>query len=251
MIKKEDIKVGLEFLLPCERIECTKEGLFLYYVNTRNGCYAALSEPTDVFRVKSVKNDRVYCDVCDVTSVRVDLDILQEKGIYPEYAEKLMDEWKDSVIATRGLELPIGVISTLVPQNDWIANYAFVGGSRSGNKRNFMSCYLGKFNIPQYENNDELSNEDCKAFKAITDKMRDTYKRKNHDYGNAFSEMYDELGINYGYGKIREKVNRIKTLKDNEAQVANEPLEDALLDCANYCILTLMEYKKHKEHGKD
>lgn len=92
---------------------------------------------------------------------------------------------------------------------------------------------------------------DIDRFKEITDKMSDTYKRKNHDYGNAFSEMYDELGINYGYGKIREKVNRIKTLKDNEAQVANEPLEDALLDCANYCILTLMEYQKRKEHGTD
>lgn len=92
---------------------------------------------------------------------------------------------------------------------------------------------------------------DVGRFKEITDKMSDTYKRKNHDYGNAFSEMYDELGINYGYGKIREKVNRIKTLKDNEAQVANEPLEDALLDCANYCILTLMEYQKRKEHGTD
>ena len=92
---------------------------------------------------------------------------------------------------------------------------------------------------------------DADRFKEITDKMSDTYKRKNHDYGNAFSEMYDELGINYGYGKIREKVNRIKTLKDNEAQVDNEPLEDALLDCANYCILTLMEYQKRKEHGTD
>ena len=91
----------------------------------------------------------------------------------------------------------------------------------------------------------------CRPLNEITDKMSDTYKRKNHDYGNAFSEMYDELGINYGYGKIREKVNRIKTLKDNEAQVANEPLEDALLDCANYCILTLMEYQKRKEHGTD
>lgn len=96
---------------------------------------------------------------------------------------------------------------------------------------------------------DEKSDTD--RFKEITDKMSDTYKRKNHDYGNAFSEMYDELGINYGYGKIREKVNRIKTLKDNEAQVANEPLEDALLDCANYCILTLMEYQKRKGHGAD
>lgn len=92
---------------------------------------------------------------------------------------------------------------------------------------------------------------DANRFKEITDKMIDTYKCKNHDYGNAFSEMYDELGINYGYGKIREKVKRFKTLKDNEAQVINEPLEDALLDCANYCILTLMEYQKRKEHGTD
>ena len=247
MIKKEDIKVGLEFLLPCESIERTRGG-FLYYVNTKKGCCMALIEPTDVFCVKSVKNDCVYCAVRDITDVCVNLDILQKNGIYPEYAKNLMDEWKDSITAvenknknaTGGLELPTGVISTLVPQNDWIANYAFVGGSRGGNKRNFMSSYLGKFNIPQYENNDELSNEDYKSFKDITDTMSDTYKRKNHDYGNAVSVMYDERGINYGYGKIREKVNRIKTLKDNEAQVANEPLEDALLDCANYCILTLM-----------
>lgn len=126
-------------------------------------------------------------------------------------------------------------------------------GSRSGSKINditidWLNC---KLKMPLYENNFEQLNEDCKAFKDITDKMSDTYKRKNHDYGNAFSEMYDELGINYGYGKIREKVNRIKTLKDNEAQVANEPLEDALLDCANYCILTLIEYQKRKEHGTE
>lgn len=97
----------------------------------------------------------------------------------------------------------------------------------------------------------ESEKSDADRFKEIIDKMSDTYKRKNHDYGNAFSEMYDELGINYGYGKIREKVKRIKTLKDDEAQVANESLEDSLLDCANYCILTLMEYQKRKEHGTD
>ena len=96
-----------------------------------------------------------------------------------------------------------------------------------------------------------ISNEGTRRFETITNKMLDTYKAKNHDYGNAFSDMYDELGIDYGYGKIREKVNRIKVLKDNDAQVSNEPLEDALLDCANYCILTLMEYQKRKENGKD
>lgn len=212
MINKEDIKVGLEFLLPCESIERTRGGFF-YYVNTKKGCRMSLLKPTDVFRVKSVKNDRVYCDVGDITSVRVDLDILQKNGIYPEYAEKLMDEWKDSII----------------------------GDNLNWSELPFSSIIMG-------EQNGET---DAARFKKITDNMSDTYKRKNHDYGNAFSEMYDELGINYGYGKIREKVNRIKTLKDNEAQVANEPLEDALLDCANYCILTLMEYQKRKEHGTD
>ena len=91
---------------------------------------------------------------------------------------------------------------------------------------------------------------DFSHFSEIVTNMLETYIKKNHDYGNAFSEMYDELGINYGYGKIREKVNRIKTLKDGDAMVENESLEDALLDCANYCILTLMEYQKHKENGK-
>ena len=114
-----------------------------------------------------------------------------------------------------------------------------------------INQYLKEVHPKECEPVADHNKEDADRFKEITDKMSDTYKRKNHDYGNAFSEMYDELGINYGYGKIREKVNRIKTLKDNEAQVANEPLEDALLDCANYCILTLMEYQKRKKHGTD
>lgn len=212
MINKEDIKVGLKFLLPCERIERTKVG-FLYFVEIRKCSYFALGEPTDAFTVKSVKDSCVYCDIGKVLSLRVDLDILQEKGIYPEYAEKLMDEWKNSII----------------------------GDNLNWSELPFNSIIMGE----------QSEKTDADRFKEITDKMSDTYKRKNHDYGNAFSEMYDELGINYGYGKIREKVNRIKTLKDNEAQVANEPLEDALLDCANYCILTLMEYQKRKEHGTD
>nr|DAE26736.1 MAG TPA: hypothetical protein [Myoviridae sp. ctBoB21] len=72
----------------------------------------SLFEPTDVFRVKSVKDDRVYCDIRDITSVRVDLDILQENGLYPEYAEKLMDEWKNCIIGNNlnWSELPFNSI---------------------------------------------------------------------------------------------------------------------------------------------
>ena len=202
MIKIEDIKVGLKFMLPCIMIEPSEQG-FLYFVKTTENRRLGLESPSDVFCVKSVKKRCVFCDIGDINSVRVDLNILQKEGLYPEYVERYMDDWKSS--------------------------------------------------IPEIGHSDGNVNEkaDADRFKEITDKMGDTYKCKNHDYGNAFSEMYDELGINYGYGKIREKVNRIKTLKDNEAQVANEPFEDALLDCANYCILTLMEYQKRKEHGAD
>lgn len=212
MIKKEDIKVGLEFLLPCERIECTKEG-FLYYVNTRKGCYSALSEPTDVFRVKSVKNDRVYCDVCDVTSERVDLDILQEKGIYPEYAEKLMDEWKNCIIDNNlnWSELP------------------------------FNSLIMGKQN----------EKTDADRFKEITDKMCDIYKQKNSDYGSSFSKLFKKCGMTYAYGHLAEKIERIDSLSNNDAKVQGESMIDSLYDLANYSILTIMEIEKRKKHGAD
>lgn len=212
MIKKEDIKVGLEFLLPCERIERTKEG-FLYYVNTRKNVYSALSEPTDVFRVKSVKDDRVYCDVCDVTSVRVDLDILQKNGFYPEYAEKLMDEWKDSII----------------------------GDNLNWSELPFNSIVMGEQN----------ERTDADRFKEITDKMSDTYKRKNSDYGNSFSKLFEECGMTYAYGHLAEKVERINSLRKNDAKVHGESMIDSLYDLANYSILTIMEIEKRKEHGTD
>ena len=87
---------------------------------------------------------------------------------------------------------------------------------------------------------------DEEIYGSLLDKLFATYKAKNHDYSNAFSEMYDELGIDYAYGKLREKINRIKVLRNQPNMVENETLEDALLDTAGYAILTLVELKKRK-----
>jgi hypothetical protein len=109
-----------------------------------------------------------------------------------------------------------------------------------------------KYSLPENDNGLVLPDRtDEDFFKSIINELFTTYQKKNHDYGNAFSEIYDELGINYGYGKIREKVNRIKVLKDNDPMVTSEPLGDALLDCANYCILTYMEYAKRDKDRCD
>lgn len=91
---------------------------------------------------------------------------------------------------------------------------------------------------------------DEEIYCSLLDKLFTTYKAKNTDYGGAFAEMFDELGIDYAYGKLREKMNRIKVLRNKPNMVENEGLEDALLDTAGYAILTLMELKK-RNNGRD
>ena len=85
---------------------------------------------------------------------------------------------------------------------------------------------------------------------SLLDKLFTTYKAKDADYGSSFAEMYDELGVDYAYGKLREKMNRIKVLRSKPNMVENEGLEDALLDTAGYAILTLVELKK-RSNGMD
>ena len=92
------------------------------------------------------------------------------------------------------------------------------------------------------------SNEEI--YGSLLDKLFTTYKAKDADYGSAFAEMFDELGIDYAYGKLREKMNRIKVLRKQPNMVENEGLEDALLDTAGYAILTLVELKK-RNNGRD
>ena len=208
MIKKEDIKVGLKFLLPCECIESTRVG-FVYFVKIRENSYFALSEPTDAFTVKSVKDSCVYCNIGDSLSVRVDLDILQEKGFYPEYAENLMKEWKDSI-------------------SDDNLNWSELP---------FNSIIMGE----------QSKKTDADRFKEITDKMFETFKAKNHDYGSSFSNLFKECGMTYAYGHMAEKLERVKSLMKDDAKVKGESMKDSLYDLANYAILTIMELEKKEK----
>ena len=79
--------------------------------------------------------------------------------------------------------------------------------------------------------------------KKLCDLMHETYIKKNSDYGNSFSDLYDEYGSIISEIHIREKFNRFKQLRTNESQVG-ESIEDTLMDMANYCLLTLLEMKK-------
>lgn len=88
--------------------------------------------------------------------------------------------------------------------------------------------------------------EDAERFKEITDKMFETFKAKNHDYGSSFSNLFKECGMKYAYGHMAEKLERVKSLMKDEAKVKGEGMKDSLLDLANYAILTVMEIDKQK-----
>ena len=84
----------------------------------------------------------------------------------------------------------------------------------------------------------------------ICKELNKTYKQKNHDYGNSFSDTYNKLGIISAITRITDKYNRLVslcTLPESERQVKDESISDTLLDMANYCIMTEMELRKEKE----
>ena len=83
--------------------------------------------------------------------------------------------------------------------------------------------------------------------KKLCDLMHEIYIKKNSDYGNSFSDLYDEYGSIISEIHIREKFNRFKQLRTNESQVG-ESIEDTLMDMANYCLLTLLEMKKFNSY---
>lgn len=81
------------------------------------------------------------------------------------------------------------------------------------------------------------------AFEHTVDKVvaniATTLKAKNKDYGDAFRECRERYPM-YTASKLYEKLKRIETLSNNNANVKTESLEDAYLDLAGYAILELV-----------
>lgn len=77
--------------------------------------------------------------------------------------------------------------------------------------------------------------------KEICNKLNETYKRKNHDYGSSFASTRKEIP-NAILVRLSDKLNRLKTLMlNNNSLVKEESISDTLLDLANYAIMELVE----------
>ena len=84
------------------------------------------------------------------------------------------------------------------------------------------------------------------TFKDILNKMYEIYEKKNADYGNSFAKSYDEFGLVSPVIRLSDKVERLKTLCNKEAQVKDESIIDTLIDIAVYAVLTVLEIKKRE-----
>lgn len=86
-------------------------------------------------------------------------------------------------------------------------------------------------------------------------KCLETAKRKNHDYGASDKSPYNNflnstmVGVSVERGimvRMMDKVSRISTLLDKEAQVSDESVQDTLMDLINYTAI-LKSYLNRKD----
>lgn len=75
--------------------------------------------------------------------------------------------------------------------------------------------------------------------------LHQTYARKNHDYGNSFHKVREEFP-NAVLIRLMDKLERLKTLHNSTSLVADESIEDTLLDLANYAIMEVVERQMAK-----
>ena len=220
MIKIEDIKVGMEFVLPFREDEYEEE-----VIRYRE----RLINDEDFPVLPMYKTDLETLDEFQKTIVTFIRPIFKVAGSPREYFE------------TSSESRSFGIFVKVACNK--IKDKVFYLSTKDIMERGEI---LNKENI-ETKIHECSSTEDAKTFKSITDKMCDIYKQKNSDYGNSFSNLFKECGMTYAYGHMAEKLERVKSLMKDEAKVNGESMRDSLLDLANYAILTIMELDKTRK----
>ena len=249
MIERDDIKVGLEFKLPFIENEYEED-------TTRNRHRKLMGEygcklPMYRTDLKTIEGVKLF-----ITPYRPIFKVIDFPKDYFELAFKPSCYLGSFIGVTckgntfrlstedvigRGEILEkfdpkkIAINPTYFPKNDWFYHVAFDSGSKTG-------CMSSKLTPNIVDDTG-----DAKAFRDITNKMYDTFKQKNTDYGNSFHKIFKECGMTYAYGHMAEKLERINSLRKNEAKVKGESMKDSLYDLANYAILTIMELEKNEK----
>lgn len=88
-----------------------------------------------------------------------------------------------------------------------------------------------------------------KEFRAIVNKMADTYEKKNSNYGDSFGKLFEELGAVSGLVPLYNKLHRATSLINGDENHF-ESLEDTLIDMACYAIMNVIEMRNKQQDDK-
>lgn len=82
--------------------------------------------------------------------------------------------------------------------------------------------------------------------KEVLEELHRTFIDKNHDYGNSFHKVRQEFPCAI-LVRLSDKLERLKTLSlDFDLARVDEPIEETLLDLANYAIMEVVERRMKK-----
>ena len=296
MIKKEEIKEGLECILPYsdfkdeedekEYIRCLVRHGFDGVCHWKNVFYTKIrfdgeectlnTAKRPVFEVVKFENDSVFvknknASMTDDMFMFIDISFVEKFGEKVVKKQKIKRRNKErremydvpylgkySIHLDSGIGDDVSTIAKIKKEDDKDTDCSLDFLDRAIDSwvvetlcnDNLSKCiesinqYLKEVHQKEGEPKAYSKKEDADRFKEITDKMFETFKAKNHDYGSSFSNLFNECGMTYAYGHMAEKLERINSLRKNEAKVKGESMKDSLYDLANYAILTIMELEK-------
>lgn len=229
MIEIDDIKVGLEFKLPFRENEYEEDTARNRHrkIMSEYGCVLPMYR-TDLKTIEGVK-----------------LFITPYRPIF-----KVIDIPMDYFKPTFNSSCYLGsFIEVICKDNTFrLSTEDVIGRGEILEKFSRVSkkeCFMSSKHSPDFlDVFVKSSTGDAETFRAITNKMCNTFEVKNSDYGDSFHKLFEECGMTYAYGHLAEKLERINSLRKNEAKVKGESMKDSLYDLANYAILTIMELEK-------
>lgn len=151
---------------------------------------------------------------------------------YAEFKAKQEANFRGSILVTPDMAKDIDEFRYMLAHSPVVAMSA--GGEGE---------FIDTLKASEIKLEDYMSEGNIKAFMhdRICKELNDLYVRKNHDYGDSFSETYRKLGIISAVTRITDKVNRIQSLCTKKQMVNDESLRDTLRDLANYAIMTIIE----------
>lgn len=101
-------------------------------------------------------------------------------------------------------------------------------------------------NVPSTDVHDAQLTQ-ANRIRSACSELAELLVRKNHDYGDSFSQQYSKYGLMSALIRMDDKMRRLETLQQAESMAqVDESVSDTLLDLAGYALLSYVEQTKTK-----